>query len=136
MKQNLRNGSRNLVTLLGYALMSFSRNLWTILRAPCYLILSIFYFASYSIATEEPTEAATSVRFAGVPAVGFNPDAGFGGGVLGSIYFDKPGFSPYKMALGLQAYLTTKGMNSHFLQFDQVDAFGWPLRLTTRLGFF
>lgn len=80
-------------------------------------------------------EDPMSFRFSGIPAIGFG-DGGFGFGVVGNMYVDQEGYAPYKSSLGLKIYLTTKGVNSHHLLYDQVRAFGLPLRLVTRLGFF
>jgi outer membrane protein assembly factor BamA len=52
------------------------------------------------------------------------------------MYVDQNDLLPYKMAIGLKAYVSVKGMHSHALSLDQVAAFGLPLRLTTRIGFF
>jgi outer membrane protein assembly factor BamA len=100
-----------------------------------FLILPLL-LAFASTAEEAQNNGPTSIRFSGIPALGFGPDTGFGGGVVGSMYVDQDGFEPYKMALGVKAYITTKGVNSHHLKFDQVNAFGLPLRLITRLGFY
>lgn len=81
-------------------------------------------------------EGSSTVRFSGVPALGYSPDSGFGTGAIGSLYFDQEGYQPYKAALGIKAYFSLKGLHSHALSFDQVAAFGLPLRLTTRVGFF
>ena len=100
-------------------------------------ILMVFFIITVGEAVfTEDTSAPSSIRFSGIPALGFGPDSGFGFGALGSMYVDQEGYSPYKMALGLKIYLTTKGVNSHAIQLDQVRAFGLPLRLITRLGFY
>lgn len=77
-----------------------------------------------------------SLRFSGVPAIGYAPDTGFGGGVIGNMYIDEGELKPYKTSLGLKIYLTTKGVNSHAISFDEVNAFGLPLRLLGRIGFY
>ncbi len=100
--------------------------------AACMQII-VLMLATSGLAT---ADGATKIRFSGVPALGFGPDSGFGSGLVGSMYVDQEDYKPYKMALGLKIYLSTKGMHSHSLQFDQVKAFGLPLRLTTRVGFF
>lgn len=84
----------------------------------------------------EDVDAKTSIRFSGIPALGISADSGFGTGVIGSLYFDEPGFEPYKMAIGAKIFMTTKGMNSHQLTLDRIRAFGLPLRLNSRLGFY
>lgn len=98
-------------------------------------LMCIFAMASRSFAETEEAGKST-IRFSGIPALGFGPDSGFGTGLIGSMYVDQEGYAPYKTALSAKIYISTKGMNSHALQLDQVSAFGLPLRLTTRVGFF
>jgi hypothetical protein len=100
----------------------------------------IFYFSIQCLFAEEQTlpeeKSASKIRFSGIPALGFGPDSGFGFGVVGSMYIDEAGFDPYKMAVNLKVYLTTKGINSHTIAIDRLRAFGLPLRSITRLGFY
>jgi hypothetical protein len=103
-------------------------------RSPTIIVL--FFFLLESVFSHALEPKTSSIRFSGVPALGFGPDSGFGGGVIGNMYVDEEGFYPYKMLIGIKAYLTTKGINSHALQFDRVNAFALPLRLQGRLGFF
>lgn len=98
------------------------------------LLISNFALCNTDV-TASPNDVS-SVRFSGVPAIGFDPDSGFGGGIIGRVYVYQDNYQPYKMAFGMKAYLSTKGMNSHELTYDSVRAFDLPLRLTTRLGFY
>lgn len=106
------------------------------------LLLAVFFLSlanaiwSADPVAEVEKEKKSSIRFSGMPAVAFGPDTGFRAGVIGSMYVDKEGYSPYMMALGVKAIMSTKGGHSHALQLDQISAFGLPLRLTTRLGFY
>jgi len=102
----------------------------TALRIICLLVIS---YAYTSISEEEDK---TTVRFSGIPALGYDSDTGFGAGVVGNVYWDEKGYDPYKMTLGIKAYLSTKLMNSHALKFERIRAFGLPWRLTGRLGFY
>ena len=98
-------------------------------------LVSIFIlFCSWGL--KASVKDPSSIRFSGVPALGYSADSGFGFGVVGNMYTDEEGYAPYKSSLGLKVYLTTKGVNSHHLQYDQVRAFGLPLRLVSRLGFY
>lgn len=101
-------------------------------RTQFYVILSLLLAISVFSASDDPV----SIRFSGVPAIGFNPDSGFGAGVVGNIYFDQKDYAPYKMSLGVKAFLTLKGVHDHQISFDQVGAFSLPLRFYTRLGFY
>jgi outer membrane protein assembly factor BamA len=98
---------------------------------PWLSIFAVLFALSLVASPEDPS----SIRFSGIPALGYS-DSGFGFGVVGNMYTDQEGYAPYKSSLGLKLYFTTKGTNSHHLIFDQVRAFGLPLRLVSRLGFF
>lgn len=76
------------------------------------------------------------LSFSGIPALGVSSDEGFGSGVIGNMYINHNDYLPYKASLGLKIFLTTKGVQSHMLSLDQVQAFGLPLRLTSRVGFY
>ncbi len=99
-------------------------------------VLSFFLVVVSNILVGAESDTPSKIRFSGIPALGFGPDSGFGFGAVGAMYVDKENFLPYKLALGIKIYLTTKGVNSHAIQLDQIKAFGLPLRLTTRLGFY
>lgn len=98
------------------------------------LILLLCMISSHGLLAQEKGE--TTYRFSGVPAIGFGPDTGLGGGLVGTMYFDEEPYLPYKMALTLKTFITTKYVNMHALQIDRVDAFNMPLRLIGRVGFF
>lgn len=93
---------------------------------------------------EEPTRpppltgARESGRlgFGGVPALNYDADNGFGFGVVGSLFWYEPGFEPYRYALTLQVFATTRLVQDHQVRFDALDVFGLPLRFTFRGGYF
>lgn len=72
----------------------------------------------------------------GVPAVAYNSDDGLGGGVLGSVYRYDGQSAPYKFAVTLLIYATTKQVQAHRVDLDLLDVGGLPLRLNTRVEFF
>ncbi len=72
--------------------------------------------------------------WAGLPAVNFNSDEGFGFGVVGSIYRYNGGTQPYKFSVNLNIFSTTKAIHSHFVQLDWLEVGDRPLRLTIRPG--
>lgn len=108
---------------------------WLLKLKRGYALLFFLYFIFISGGLNAQ-EKKSSVRFSGIPALGFGPDSGFGFGAVGNMYVDEEGFVPYRTSLGLKIYLSTKGMNSHSLLLDQIAAFNMPLRLTSRVGFF
>jgi outer membrane protein assembly factor BamA len=97
------------------------------------VFFALLLFSGFSVYAEEKK---TSIRFSGIPALNYDSDSGFGAGAIGSMYFDKEGFAPYKTAIGAKIFFTTKGNNSHNISFDSLKVFGLPLRITSRLGFY
>ena len=93
-----------------------------------YFLLLILTFSSY-------IKANDSLNFAGIPALSFDSDKGFGYGLIGSIYKNSPDYQPYDYSLDGQIFLTTKNYHSHFIRFDKVNPFSLPLRLITKVGF-
>ncbi len=103
---------------------------------------------SLAFAQEEPTEsdeAPTEVvnpwdkdgfGFGGLPAINYNSDSGFGYGILASVYKYDGGTAPYKWSTTLLLYKTTKNVHVHRIDFDLLDAFNQPLRLTGRAEFY
>lgn len=96
-----------------------------------YRLILLIILISFNLFAEQ-----ASTRFSGVPAFGYSPDSGLGLGIIGNMYHDLEGYTPYKSSLGIKVYITTKNIHSHYIMFDQVKPFRWPLRLTSRLGFF
>lgn len=68
-----------------------------------------------------------------IPAVNYNSDEGFGFGALGSFYRYDGETQPYKMALTLLFFMTTRNVHSHRIDFDWLDVGDTPLRLTFRV---
>ncbi len=91
--------------------------------------------AAGDAAADEPWED-DGLGFGGVPALNYNSDDGFGYGVLGSIYGYDTHTAPYKWSTTFLIFLTTKKIQNHRVDLDVLDAFGLPLRLTTRLEFY
>lgn len=85
--------------------------------------------------TAEPWEK-DGLGFGGVPALNYNTDDGFGYGVLGTLYGYDTQTAPYKWSSTFLIFLTTKKIQNHRVDLDVLDAFGVPLRLTTRVEFF
>lgn len=97
-----------------------------------YCVLS-FLLASAIWANEE---SRSTWRFSGIPALSFDSDSGFGGGIIGNAYEDEPGYDPFKLSIGVKAFITTKLVQSHMLKVERIKAFGLPWRLMGRLGFY
>lgn len=97
-------------------------------------LLFLIIFSTNSF-TEENKEKS-QISFAGVPALSYDSDSGFGYGIVGSIYFKEKDASDYHSSLSGQLLLTTKFLHSHYLMWDQKKAFNLPLRLISKIGFF
>lgn len=76
------------------------------------------------------------VGFGGVPALNYDADNGFGFGVVATLYGYEEGVTPYRYALTLVIFATTRLVQDHQIRFDAVDLFDLPLRLTLRGGYF
>lgn len=94
----------------------------------------VTWLLAFNICAEE--EKKSSIRFSGIPALGFGSDVGAGGGAIINMYQDEEGYEPYKLSLGLKIYLTSKLVNSHAIKLDRVKAFNLPWRIISRLGFY
>lgn len=102
-----------------------------------WILLGLSLLSAVSSAAEEASEVKKSgIRFSGIPALSFGSDIGFGGGVIGNMYVDEEGHTPYQTSLGLKLFLSTKKVHSHAISFDRVRAFGLPWRLLGRVGFY
>ena len=70
--------------------------------------------------------------FGGVPAVNYNADEGFGFGAVGSIYRYDGETRPYKTALNVILFATTRAVQTHSLEVDALELGGRPIRLTAK----
>jgi hypothetical protein len=68
-----------------------------------------------------------------VPILSFNSDVGFGFGAAGGVFFygDK---KPYAHGLSAQVFFTTRGVQSHFLNYDAPGLLG-PIRFEAHLEY-
>ncbi len=98
--------------------------------------MRIYIFILLSFINFSFAQSDEKLKFAGVPAISFDPDSGMGYGLIGSMFVEKPGFSPYKNSLDAQILFSTKNAHSHYLKFDQQKPFLLPLRLISKVGFF
>jgi hypothetical protein len=78
--------------------------------------------------------AENTLRFAGIPTIAYDPDSGFGGGAVGSLYINEETKAP--TSIDGQIFLSTKGVNSHVLRVDRLRAFHLPWRLMGQIGFY
>lgn len=86
---------------------------------------------------ETPAEALPQEGpgFGGVPALNYNSDDGFGVGLIGTFYWYDGVTNPYRLAVTLQIFITSKLVQDHNIQVDWLKAFGLPLRINSRVGY-
>ena len=95
-------------------------------------------FAGLLVANSADAQAPwqdTRYGWGGLPAVNYNSDEGFGFGAVGSIYRYNGETNPYKWALTLQAFATTRGIHAHQVEFDGLELAGKGLRVNGRIRF-
>lgn len=99
------------------------------------------------VSLDEPEEPSSStppletmeregLGFGGIPAFNYDTDNGFGFGLVGSLYWYERGVAPYRYALTVILFATTKLIQDHQIRFDAVDVLDLPLRLTFRGGYY
>lgn len=77
----------------------------------------------------KPPDTPGSWDFAGVPRLTLSSDDGVGLGARGVAYWNRFGQRPYKTAISVQGWATTRLVQHHYLHVDAIDAFNLPLRL-------
>ena len=75
------------------------------------------------------------VSWYALPTVDYTSDTGIGFGLSGGLYFEQAGLMPYKSAIELDLYATTKRIQYHSLWFEIVQLADRPIRLQGGLGF-
>jgi hypothetical protein len=85
--------------------------------------------------TPAPTAAADGVTFSGIPAVSYIADNGLGLGVVAAAYWGDGATLPYRTAVTLQLFATTRLVQDSHLTVDALNVADLPLRLGGRAGF-
>lgn len=71
--------------------------------------------------------------FAAVPRLTLSSDDGIGLGARGVAYWNRFGQRPYKTAISVQAWATTRLVQHHYVHLDAIDAFNLPVRVEADL---
>lgn len=79
--------------------------------------------------------APAGFGFGGVPAINYDADNGFGFGVVATLFSYDGKTKPYRLALTLQIFMTSKLVQDHNIVVDWLDVADLPLRLWTRVGY-
>jgi hypothetical protein len=69
-------------------------------------------------AKEEPAESKRGLDAIGVPLASYNTDLGLGLGAVGGGFYYQPGYVPYRHGVAAQIFLTTQGVQNHWLRYD------------------
>ena len=80
-------------------------------------------------------EAGSSMDALVVPLASYNSDEKLGFGLAGGAYLYRDGKRPYAHALAGQVFMTTGGVQSHFLRYDGPQFLGTGVRLEARLDY-
>ena len=97
------------------------------------LTLALLSLLSTDAAAEPPEDG---FGWGALPAVNYSSDTGFGYGAIGTGYWYRGGIEPYRTALTLRIYLTTKWVQAHLIRVDSLDVRDLPLRVTGDLGYY
>lgn len=82
------------------------------------------------------TKEDSTWSVAAVPTLIYNSDEGFGTGGVATLYHRADGLAPYKDAITLKLYISTKLVQGHELSWDGLQVGNLPLRIFARIGFF
>lgn len=73
---------------------------------------------------------------AAVPTAVFNSDDGFGTGGVGTLYVHRDGVLPYKAAITVNIYISTRLVQAHRLRLEVLRLFDLPLRVLGQAGYY
>jgi outer membrane protein assembly factor BamA len=106
--------------------------------AVCAAAVALLALGATTARSQEPTGAAarpTGREIAGVPALNYNSDEGFGYGALLAVYdYGTRGADPYRYTLQPTVFFTTGGRRDLTMFFDAPSALGARWRLTAFAG--
>lgn len=83
-----------------------------------------------------PADDEHVLSFAAVPTLAFSTDEGFGTGGVGTLYHRHEGVEPYRDALTLNVFISSKLVQHHALTWDALKPFGLPGRSYLRAGYY
>ena len=85
--------------------------------------------ATQRLAAQEPSPAAGHWEVAGLPALNYDSDEGFGYGALAELYRHAPGAAPYRYTIQPTVQLSTRGRRDFTVFFDAPHLLpgGWRL---------
>lgn len=104
---------------------------------PLVVLLACALGSSGAWAGDEGDRAPDEWRLspAAVPTLTYGSDEGFGTGGVGTLYLHEGGVLPYKAALTLNVFITTRLIHRHRLRLEVLQLFGAPLRVLAQVGY-
>ncbi len=110
-----------------------------LLPALGYPLIALIALSSSAASSAEPdaTQPADSpsLSMAAVPTATYGSDEGFGTGGVASFYLHEPGVLPYKAALTLNVFITSRLIQRHRIRVDVLSVAGLPLRIYGQVGY-
>ncbi len=91
--------------------------------------------AAAAVASAPKKAPPAGVSFSGIPAVNYIADNGLGLGAIVAAYFNDGESAPYRTAITLQLFISTKLVQDHNVIVDSLRLFDLPLRLNARVGY-
>jgi hypothetical protein len=99
------------------------------------LLVGVLLVAAGARAEEVADDDGLRLEPAAVPTATYNSDEGFGTGGVGTLYFHKDGVLPYKAALTLNIFISTRLVQAHRIRFETLRLFDLPLRALGQVGY-
>lgn len=87
-------------------------------------------------ATEESSPDAHDFTFAAVPTLTFNTDEGLGTGGVGTLYHRHANVLPYRDAITINVFISSKLVQAHALTWDAIKPFDIDGRMYLRAGYY
>lgn len=84
---------------------------------------------------EPRAPVAPDFSISAVPTLTYGSDEGFGTGGVGTFYWNDPLVLPYRAALTLNVFVTTRLIQRHRIRLDALRIAGLPLRLFAQVGY-
>ena len=75
------------------------------------------------------------VDIGALPLVNYDSDYGFGGGLNAALFFRNAGYAPYQYSLRVQGFVSSHGVQNHYVQLDAPRLLGSDFRLTASAGY-
>lgn len=98
-----------------------------------------FLSPTRKLATHEAKTKVEGTYVNGLPIIDVDPDSGIGFGAVGNVFWDGPradpffSYTPYRHRIGAQGFVTTNGLQQHFVDYDGLYLGDTPYRLRANI---